>query len=177
MRKVEAKRAAEGTEREAECRRECSACIVTEYYKYLSRERTKLQEMPRGTKGWWSKSSRLMGKKVTVSSVPALRGAENEWVLDAKLKADLIVQTFCKKAVLRVAEANDYTELDSPTRTQTNLQELQQKNAEDIMKKLRADSGTGPDRLPARILKMCAAELAKPVLMLFTCILQTGVWP
>ena len=45
------------------------------------------------------------------------------------------------------------------------------------MDKLRQDSGTGPDLLPARILKNCAASLAKPVLLLTLCILSSGVWP
>ena len=47
----------------------------------------------------------------------------------------------------------------------------------DVMEKLRVDSGTGPDLLPARILKFCAGGLAKPVLLLTMCILMTGVWP
>jgi len=45
------------------------------------------------------------------------------------------------------------------------------------MDKLRDDSGTGPDLLPARILKACSEALAKPVLLLTMCILLTGAWP
>ena len=42
---------------------------------------------------------------------------------------------------------------------------------------LREDSGTGPDELPARILKQCAAQLAMPVAILVMRILMLGVWP
>ena len=45
--------------------------------------------------------------------------------------------------------------------------------AEKIMSNLREDSGTGPDELPARIIKMCASQLAKPIAMLTTRILAT----
>ena len=45
------------------------------------------------------------------------------------------------------------------------------------MSKLRSDSGTGPDLLPARILKNCTAVPALPVLLLTQVILNTGVWP
>ena len=45
------------------------------------------------------------------------------------------------------------------------------------MDKLRVDSGTGPDLLPARILKNCSAVLAKPVLLLTMCILTSGTLP
>jgi hypothetical protein len=46
-----------------------------------------------------------------------------------------------------------------------------------MLSKLREDSGTGPDLLPARILKKCFRELAKPVKLLALRILATGVWP
>ena len=39
------------------------------------------------------------------------------------------------------------------------------------------NSGTGPDMLPARILKFCAEELAVAVLKLAERILETGIWP
>ena len=45
------------------------------------------------------------------------------------------------------------------------------------MSDLREDSGTGPDALPARILKKYAKELAKPVQSLTLLIIATGVWP
>ena len=38
-------------------------------------------------------------------------------------------------------------------------------------------SGTGPDRLPARILKICANQLSAPVCNLAERILETGGWP
>ena len=36
--------------------------------------------------------------------------------------------------------------------------------AYDVLSKLAADSATGPDKLPTRILKRCAAQLATPLL-------------
>ena len=45
------------------------------------------------------------------------------------------------------------------------------------MNELDVDSGTGPDDLPARILKMCAAQLGRPIAILTTRIIATGVWP
>ena len=134
--------------------------------------------MQRGAKAWWGKSSRLMQRKGNVSSVPALKDEKNQWVLDAKCKADLFVNTFSKKFVLRGAEINEYTALGKPPhKVQTRYAALQEKDAEKVTNELCADSGTGPDLLPARILKNCAAALAKPVLLLFYIILETGVWP
>ena len=60
---------------------------------------------------------------------------------------------------------------------QRTLKQLREQDAKDVMDKLREDSGTGPDMLPARILKYCSGALAKPVLLLTTCILSSGLWP
>ena len=38
-------------------------------------------------------------------------------------------------------------------------------------------SGTGPDDLPARILKMCAKQMALPIALLTFRIIGTGHWP
>ena len=73
---------------------------------------------------------------------------------------------------------NEYTVLSNISHNvQTKLKPLTEQHAKGVMDKLRIDSGTGPDLLPARILKCCSAALAKPVLSLMTCILVTGVWP
>ena len=172
------KLAAEGTDEETECMKRCSACIIEEYGKYVAKERMQLQAMPKGAKAWWSKSRRLMQKKGVVSSVPALKGPDDEWVLHAEGKADLFVDTFSKKYGLSAVEENEYTKLVGPhCSPQKQLPQLQENDAEHIMDKLKDDSGTGPDLLPARILKNCSAALAKPVLLLTLSILNCGVWP
>ena len=73
---------------------------------------------------------------------------------------------------------NEYTKLVGPQcAPQKRLTQLQENDAKHIMDKLKVDSGTGPDLLPARILKNCSAALARPVLLLAMCILHCGVWP
>ena len=67
------KRRAEGTDEEAVCRNRYSDAIMEEYTKYIKKERSELQKLPRGAKGLGSKSKRLMQRRAAVSSVPALR--------------------------------------------------------------------------------------------------------
>ena len=148
------------------------------YGKHVARERMKLQDMPKGAKAWWSKSRRLMQKKGLVSSIPALKDPDDNWVLRAEDKADLFVDAFSKKYGLSAVQENEYTKLVGPhCAPQGQLTQLHENDAKHIMDKLRVDSGTGPDRLPARILKNCSAALARPVLLLAMCILHSGVWP
>ena len=147
----EGKRNSEGTECEAECRERCSAGILEEYGNYINKERTALQEIPRGVKEWWTKSIRLLQKKGTVSSIPALRQDDGKWLHNAKDKANLFVSTLSRKFKMADAESNEYTMLDSILhRGQGPLKAFATKDAENILGALREDSGTGPYRLPSR---------------------------
>ena len=79
---------------------------------------------------------------------------------------------------MSAGEENEYTKLVGPQcAPQKQLAQLQENDAKHIMDKLRDDSGTGPDLLPARILQNCSAALAKPLLLLTMCILNCGLWP
>ena len=46
-----------------------------------------------------------------------------------------------------------------------------------VLAGLRDDSSTGPDLLPARILKRCAEQLAKSLRSLLQRMLETKSWP
>ena len=46
-----------------------------------------------------------------------------------------------------------------------------------VLAGLRVDSSTGPDLLPARILKRCAEQLTKPLQSLMQRMLETKSWP
>ena len=119
-----------------------------------------------------------MQRKGVVSSIPALKTSDNQWVLHAKDKADLLSKIFAGKYGLSAEAKNDYTRLsDHQDTEQRALKRLHEKDAEIVLHNLREDSGTGPDGLPARILKTCSAALALPVLLLSMCILTSGVWP
>ena len=178
LRSVREKMAGEGTDREDALRIRCSSVIMEEYGKYIARERVKLQSLPKGAKAWWSKSRRLMQRKGIVSSVPALKDPHDQWVLAAQNKADLFADSFSMKFVLSAAVVNEYSQIPpGPSRPQAKLKNLNEKDAKNVMEKLRVDSGTGPDLLPARILRYCAEVLAKPVLLLALSILSTGIWP
>jgi hypothetical protein len=87
--------------------------------------------MPGGCKQWWSIARQLMQRKGVCSSVSALRNSTKQWVLDAKCKADLFVETFSRKHVLPEAEMNDYTEIGAmPFRAQKTVAEFTEADVE-----------------------------------------------
>ena len=118
-----------------------------------------------------------MQKKGVISSIPALRDADNEWVLQPVAKADLLADTFALKHFLPDVVVNEYTELpNTQSRGQRVPKTLCEKDARDILHKLRIDSVTGPDLLPARILKLCASALALPIAYPLASAMRPEVW-
>ena len=78
-----------------------------------------------------------------------------------------------------LSETNKYTETDdvmvkwNVDRSRTLAVEAVEKT----LSKLVENSATGPDLLPARILKLCTKQLALPVFLLAMAILRSGEWP
>ena len=70
---VEAKQAAEGTPNERKAAEECRAGILWQFIKNTKESTPKLHRFLPGSKGWWTKTRRLMDNKPAVSSIPALK--------------------------------------------------------------------------------------------------------
>jgi hypothetical protein len=175
---VQAKHAAEGTSKAGAARDSCSFAIKEEYMKYVEREKDVLRNTAKSSKGWWSKTGRLLRQRAKESSIPALRNPAGEWVLDAKGKADLFAASFSAKFKLPAAERNEYSRLDVvPWRPQGNIERISDGVVEKTLLKLVCDSATGPDLLPSKILKECAAALVAPIRDLVNQILEEGRWP
>ena len=51
------------------------------------------------------------------------------------------------------------------------------KDVKKHLRKLQPDKATGPDNIPAKVLKECSAELARPLSMLFQLCFNKGVFP
>ena len=91
---------------------------------------------------------------------------------DPKRKADHLAETFKTKYILNETETNHYSEIEVPCyRRQRAGTEMTEDIAEKVLSDLRDDSATGPDELPARVLKECASELGKPFCILAKLIL------
>ena len=177
MNLVAEKQMAEGTEEEDAAREACSKGILEEFGKYVRQTKEDLKALPRGSKLWWKKSRELLQQQGAVSSSPALKDKDNQWVLNAQGKADLFADTFAKKFVLADASANHFSELPLTDVEQDLPADLEEKDAEEVLKKLKEDSATGPDQLPTKVFKECARELRKPLLRLAKRMLETGCWP
>ena len=174
---VATKHAASGTPHFAEAVQECSKGIVEEFMKYASEARKKLCEAKRGSKLWWTMSRALLLQTTKTQSIPALKTDDGTWVHDPTGKANEFAKAFRGKNELPNAVTNDYTIVQRATQQQKLVNTWSVCVVRKTLEALDVNSGTGPDMLPARILKFCGKDLAVAVLKLAERILETGKWP
>ena len=151
---VRRKHQAAGTDEARTVTAACSAGLKKEFAKYVEKEKIRLKKERRASKGLWSRTRRLLKQSGRTCSVPALKKQSGEWCKDPKSKADHLAETFKTKYTLNEAETNHYSEIEVPGyRRQHAVQEVTEDIAEKVLSDLREDSATGPDELPARVLK------------------------
>ena len=89
----------------------------------------------------------------------------------------MLEAAFASKRHVPPRETNAYDLLTSNAPLPTNELLLTDDAAAAVLAALRADSSTGPDLLPTRLLQRCSSQLAKPLCLLGRRILETGEWP
>ena len=174
---VARKRAAEGTDRYEDAVKMCSQKIMIEYKAYAQKCRQRMLEARRGSKEWWTICREVLSQRARVHGIPALKAANGEWRHEARGKADLLAEGFTGKFVLPDSVANEYSFIESCPNGQRAPKDLTVTETREILADLDEQSGTGPDLLPSKILKVCGDQLAQPVRRLVALILNVGIWP
>ena len=174
---IAAKHAAVGTHEEERLTEICSKEILKTRFAYIQALKTKLRSMKQGSKLWWKKVYEILGGKSKECNIPALQDDTGSWIMDAQGKAKLISKTLSGKWELADRVLNAYSTLPIQIEEQDDVPLPTVEMFFHELSSLREDSGTGPDTLPAKILKYCAAQLAKPVAILAMRIIMMGVWP
>ena len=174
---VLAKHAAQGTDGELTAAEACSEAILKEHRAFAQKSADEMRQLKPGNKAWWSKSRKLLELKPRCTSIPALKTDDGTWKFRAVGKAEMLADTFRNKYQLIPCERNKFTDLPLPDLRQSHQNIPSEQEASNILQALNPDSATGPDYLPARILKECCQQLAKPFRMLALLILKFGIWP
>ena len=172
------KRAARGTESYTAARDACSATFLQTFQEYVGKTRETLKTMNPSSRGWWKIANTLLTKAGSSENIPALQRTDGSWAMTPEERANELASTFFAKSQLPAESANQYSEPQHETREeQQGFLRLRVRTVKKLLAALDEHSGTGPDRLPARILKSCAAELALPVTLLARKLLAAGRWP
>ena len=135
----------------------------------------KLASLSRGSKKWWKLNRELLQKKASISSIPPLKYASGQWILESKAKADLFAQTWGAKYQLPAeiedrffAAPTQRLRITSIIRTRTTMSELQ---------KIDVNKATGPDLISGHILQKLWEEIALPLTIICRRILNEAQWP
>ncbi len=176
---LERKHAAEGTADFPRHRDECSQTFLKARSDYAAKTREDLKGMSRSSRGWWKLADTLLARAGTRENIPPLQRPDESWALNAEEKAEELARVFRSKSQLPTVEQNEYSELPEPETAgmRQGFLRLRVRTVYKVLKNLDENSGTGPDLLPARILKRCARELALPVTLLARKLLREHRWP
>ncbi len=159
-------------------RDECTKTFLDTYQTYLGKVRGKLQSMSSSSRGWWKLSDSLLTKANGQENIPPLKRPDASWAKNASEKAAELARVFRDKSVLPDPATNEYTPLQEPCDARMGpFLRVRPRTVRRILKELDETSGTGPDLLPARILKKCSAELTWPITLLTRKLLHEGRWP
>ena len=122
-------------------------------------------------------SSSLMLRSKGSTTIPPLTRDKKVWARDSKSKADMLASVFDEKSQLPREQANEYSHIRESGFHMSGFLPVRRRAALAVLKHLDVESATGPDNISARVLKICADELAYPIARICRVILSTGAWP
>ena len=141
---------------------------------YKAKIQDKLIETSCNPKEWWRIVNHITGKG-GYADIPTLKSNGTEYVTAAE-KAEVLKNVFVTKSTLqgddRLAPLLSNKTSGSITRIKFRARTVEHK-----LKHLKISKATGPDGIPARVLKECASVLAKPLTNLYTMSFSQGVVP
>ena len=163
-----------GTDWVVAARNVCTTAFATAYAKFVEQTRDKLKNA--SAKDWWKTSKQLLSQANGSENIPALK-SDDGWAKQPSEKASLLASTFSAKSRLPVGQVNDFSAIPSSDVQLRRFLRLRVRTVRKILRDLDESSATGPDLLPAMILRQCAPELALPITLLARLCLREGRWP
>ena len=158
-----------------------SECYLPSQRQKITREidrvRCRLQQGSMKNKQWWS-TLKAAGGDGRQCSIPVVRDDQGREHTTNKDKAECFGKFFSTKCSLR----NDLQRSNLPAfpnRCTAALSHVRFRPATvaRLLRQLDLSKATGPDGVPARVLKICAAELSSPLSSLFSACCRQGVCP
>ena len=169
------KNQAENTEAFDAKRKACSQVLAEEYGRHVTTLKEKIASLKKGSKQWWRLNRELLDKKSKLSSIPPLRDGTS-WVDDSKSKANLLARNFEAKATL----PNEVVDCPFHGHLEFEFEDFvafRSRKLQKLFEKLDVSKATGPDRIPASILKRLAKFLAVPFAKVCRRLYAEACWP
>ncbi len=164
-----------GTVEERNAAAACSSVLREAQAKHRDKLREKLRKLPRSSKAWWRINRELMTQAVQHSGIPPLQDEHGSWMLTPGDKANLLARTFENKCEL--PEGGEPIDDTEPSLRMNGSNMIRRRWAFAALKNLETNKATGPDTLPARLLKAAAKESSIAVAIIARRCVQEHGWP
>lgn len=145
--------------------RSCKRAIARAKFEFIGRIGERLVNYPSGSRAFWSLAKAAEGN-FCLSSLPPLKNADGNLAHSAKEKADLLGTLFASNSTLNV----DGSAVPPTTpRCGYSMPEINfsQRDVRRELLALNIHKSSGPDGIPAIVLKKCAPELCPVLTRLF----------
>ncbi|KAJ0177088.1 hypothetical protein K1T71_007097 [Dendrolimus kikuchii] len=152
----------------------CKKVLRKARFDHISRIGNKLASYPAGSKAFWSLAKAVESNFCRPSLPPLLR-PDGSLAHTAEEKANLLATLFAESSRL---DTNGATPPHLP-HSGTSMAEIhiRQKEVRKTLKALDVNKASGPDGIPAIVLKTCAPELTPILTRLYRLSLKTGLVP
>ena len=153
----------------------CKKVLRRARFDHISRIGNKLASYPAGSKAFWSLAKSVESNFCRPSLPPLLR-PDGSLAHSAEEKANLFASLFAESSRLDPGGARPPTSLVECESSMPNLR-IHQKDVRRVLRNLDVNKASGPDGIPAIVLKTCAPELSPILTRLFRLSLETGKVP
>ncbi|KAJ0180804.1 hypothetical protein K1T71_004208 [Dendrolimus kikuchii] len=152
----------------------CKKVLQTARFNHIGRIGSKLAKYPTGSKAFWSLAKSVESNFCRPSLPPLLR-ADGSLAHSSEDKANLFASLFAENSRL---DSNNATP-PQLARCETTMSEIRIRQTEvrRTLRSLDVNKASGPDGIPAIVLKTCAPELTPVLTRLFRLSLSTGIVP
>ena len=141
---------------------------------YLENLGKKLCDPTSGQKTFWTAYRRLANKKKNTNIPPILE--DGKYITNFKDKADLFNSYFADQC--KPFEMDSSLPHFNPlTPNSIRLIDISEEKISSIINKLDSKKAHGPDGISANMLKICSAEVAEPLSIIYQKCLSTGTFP
>ena len=172
---IQQKHNAEGTHLYFTCRDKCSRGLKEEFHKFVRNQKSRLNRQP--GKKWWKLANMLSLKEGGSSCIPPLRDGQGNWMLKAQEKADLFAESFLEKFATPLPGTNEYSNIRNAQCQLAGFLPVRLRQGKAVLKGLRQDSATGPDKIGTSILRRFHVILAQPLVIIARQMLVEECWP
>ena len=169
------KHAAEGTRLYEQERDKCQDVLREEKQKHIIKLRTKMQELPQGSKRWWSIHKEMMHHNHSPSFLPPVQNTSRAWCKEPSEKANAFAKAWEAKNELPPPIIDQFF-APAPSCLPDWIP-IRARSARRLLLALRLDQATGPDGIGAFFLREVAKIIDVPLAILCRRILYEGEWP